>query len=88
MFQISIQYFLNLKNITIVYVEEIIKKNYNYLIRSIHDGKYQQNVHKSTLSPLDEKRRHLDKIESTFWNWNSNMYSFCKNLQKLHWLSF
>ena len=40
----------------------------NYIIRSINHEMYQQQVKKSTLSIFDDKRCHINNIESEPWN--------------------
>ena len=39
----------------------------NYLIRSINNDWYIQNVEKKTLSAFDEKRKYVNVIESLLW---------------------
>ena len=39
------------------------------LLRSINHEMYLQKVNKSTLSIFDDKRCHINEIESLPWNW-------------------
>ena len=45
-----------------------IKKNDNYLLRSIIDEMDLQKVNKSTLSLFDDKRCFINETESIPWN--------------------
>ena len=47
---------------------EYKKESNNYIIRSINHEMILQEVKKSTLSIFDDKRSHINEIESVPWN--------------------
>ena len=47
---------------------KIIKKNENYILRSINHEMHLQELKKSTLSIFDDKRCYINETESKPWN--------------------
>ena len=48
--------------------EEYQEESENYILRSVNHKRYLQQIKKSTLSILDDKRCYLNIIESILWN--------------------
>ena len=50
----------------------------NFILKSINNEMYLQEIKKSTLSIFDDERRYINETKREHWNWNS--YN-CKHAQ-------